>query len=85
MINNNVIDMNKVSVRKGEKLINITLRIDEEMLQVLQKFTKEYNFNSIEETILSILEDELFEHDENEDENENNVDIIYEDNNVEVL
>ncbi len=74
--------INKTSVRKGETLINITLRIDEEMFQVLKNFTKEYNLNSVEETILSILEDELFEHDV--DNNEDNI-IYEENNNVEIL
>lgn len=75
MLNENIIDMNKTSVRKGEKLINLTLRIDEEMFQVLQNFTKEYKFNSLEETVLSILEEELFEHDDDDEEN-----VVYEDN-----
>ncbi len=78
MINNTQID--KTSVRKGETLINITLRVDDEMFKVLQNFTKEYSFNSIEETILTILEEELFEHDEDEDDDENVDNVIYEDN-----
>ncbi len=80
IINNTQID--KISVRRGETLINITLRVDEEMFQVLKNFTKEYNLNSVEETILSILEDELFEHDV--DNNKDNI-IYEENNNVEIL